>query len=178
MTFLNLKTREKIFFYIAVSVIMVFILERGFFSNFRARLRSLHQQIRTTEASLRTAREIQRRKETILIEYEKYRSYLTIPELSDRDRVALFLKEVEKIAQESGVSIVNLNPQNEPKNLGDYKQYLVDLRIEGDVEQVAKFLYNVQAGPLLVKLDNLSVSTKGDQASLLRVETTVSLGVP
>ena len=175
---MTLKAREKILLYVTIGVISLFVMERVFFYQFRKKLKNLYQQIKVSEANLRTGLEVQKRKETILAEYQKYQTYLTTPNVSDGDRVASFLKEVERIAQESGVSIINLNPKNEPLQLVDYKQYTVDLRIEGDVEAVVDFLYQIQKSPLLIQLENLSISAKGEDAALLRVETTVNLSVP
>ncbi len=175
---MRFKQREKILLYVVGGLVLVYLIEEFFFSDLYKKKKEMNQQIKIQELSLVTNLDIQRRKETILLAYKKYQSYLEMAQVSDRDAIARFLKEIEKMAQGSGVSIVNLNPQNEPEQTEGYKRYTAELRIEGGLAQIFDFLYRIQNAPLLIKLDKVAIAPKNEAASILKVDTTVSLNVP
>ena len=105
------------------------------------------------------------------------RSYLKVGEVPERQIIEELLKEIERICKDSGVSIINLSPQ-EAKEESKGKKYKADLRIEGSTEGILSFLYKTETSKLLLKLDRLSVGPKDEQASVLRLEATVSVSIP
>ena len=118
------------------------------------------------------------RSDQIIAEYKDYEEYLNIEKLPDKEVFTKFLKEVESIAQESGISILNLAPQNTPEVALGYKKYNADLRAEAKLEQLFNFLDKIDQSTFLIRLDKLSLVPKDEQASALRMETVISIVVP
>lgn len=171
---MQLKRKEKIVLYIAVGIIAVFSIEKLFFAGLRRRIGNFHKQIKLDELTLKQAIDIQKRKNIILDEYGVYKKYLETIGLPEREISGKFLNEIEKIAQESGVSIVSLNPQ-EPEAEGDCQRYPAALRAEANIEQTIDFLSRVQSSNLLIKIDKLSLMPRDEAASALRIEMNISI---
>jgi len=175
---LQLKGKQKILVFAVIGMLAAIFIARFIFSNLGNRLKQLSQQVKLGEAKLKKGIEIQRIKDTIINDYKKYQPYLKIEQMEQRQIIEELLRETERIAKDSGVSIISLSLQESSKQLKEYKKYKADLRMEGSVEQILNFLYKVGDSKLLIKLDRLSFSPKDEQASLLKAETTVSIAIP
>lgn len=140
-------------------------------------MKELSKKISFQELAVRKGLNIQKSKDRIAQEYKEYSKFL-IKDTNDRDIIAGFLKEIEKITQESGLSVVNLAPEEKIVLAKEYKEYKANLRMEGSMEKLLNFLNKVQNSSLLIKLSKLSFISKDEQASVLRIDVTVSLIVP
>lgn len=174
---LKLKRNEKILLFLAAGIVSVFLIQKFFLSGLAGKIKSVHRQVKSEELKLRTAMEIQKRKADIMDDYKKYKSYLENSELSDVDAVTTFLKDVERMAQESGVSIMNLSPRSEAVETADHRKYEADLRVEAAPDRIFDFLNRIQNNKFLIKIDKFSLSPRDETATILRLETTLSVTV-
>ena len=172
-----MKIKEKILFTSAAIIIFIFLFGKFFLSTLRLRLRDLNQQIDAEEKILKHNLSTRERKDQILKEYTNYQSYLLEPE-QDRKIIAEFLKEVEKLAQISGVSIINLTPEGEQEYGEGHQRYNAELKAEAYIEQIIDFLYKIQTSNLLIKMDKFSLSPRDKEANILNLETTISIAIP
>jgi Tfp pilus assembly protein PilO len=175
---IQLKTKQKILSYLLLAGIIVFLILRFIFLGLNNRLKQLNQQIKLTEGKLKRVLEIQRMKDVVTADYKEYQPYLKLEQLSERDTVEELLKEVESIAKDSGVSVINLSPQEGPEQTKEYKKYKADIRLEASFEQILNFLNKIQEDKLLIKLDRISLVPKDEEAQILRVEGTISIAIP
>ena len=171
------KGREKLLWALTIGLGVLFASDRLLFSGLRTKSQTLHRKIAEEEVKLRMGVGIQKRKDTILNEQKKYALYLP-PPAQERELIARFLKETERIAQESGVTIADLTPDNQPAKGMEYKIYKAQLKAESTMEQLLSFLYKLQTSRLPIKLDRFSIAPKDEQATTLRLETTISMAVP
>lgn len=174
---LKIKKREKIIFFVVLGVIVIFLLEKIVFSNFRKKMRELNKKIKVQETAISKGLSIKKSKDKIVQEYKDYAKFL-ITDTQAQDIIARFLKEMEKITQDSGLSVVNLAPEEKLIETPEYKEYRANLRLEGKMEQLLNFLKKVQDSALLIKVVKLNLASKDEQASLLRIDVAVSLVVP
>lgn len=179
MGWIKINNREKILIYFIAALILFFLIERLLFSGLRGKSKAISQQIKVEEARLKSGLEIQKRKEKIEAECKELKPYLEKTEgISEQEIFAKFLKEVEKIAQDAGVSIVNLSPQGEIQEEADSKKYDAEFRAEGNLTQIFTFIYKIQTNTLLIKLDKMTLSPKDEQANITKIAATISLVVP
>jgi Tfp pilus assembly protein PilO len=174
----ELTRSQKILAYAAGGIICVFLIEKFFFAGLRDKINTLNQQIKKEEVDLRIGIDIQKRKDSVLKDYNNYKDYLSRQNIPVKEIFTGFLKEIEKLAQESGLSIINLTPQNEPQKIKDYTKYNADLKAEAPLGKFFDFLNRIQNDKMLVKLDKLSLSPKDEQANLLKIEATISITIP
>jgi len=161
------------------AVIFIFVIYQLIFVGFQKKINQLDKEIKLKESELRKSLTIQADKDRINNEYKNLAVYLKA-EPSYKDAVGKFLRELESITQDSGVSVLNLNPKNPVDTDKDKKNNFLfaDLRMEGTLEQLFKFLNKIQNSNLLIKLDKIVVAPKDEQASLLKIETDVSMLMP
>lgn len=171
------KAREKLLWVVMGALAVAFLGERFVLSGVRTRNRTLRQQITEEEVTLRTGIGMQKRKAAILSDQRKYADYF-LSAVDDRERIAAFLKETERIAKESGVAITDLIPDNQPSKVAGHQTYTAQLKVEASMAQLLTLLQRLQDSRLLMKIDRFSLTPKDEQASSLRVETTISLVVP
>jgi len=171
------KKKERILIYITIFIVSIFLMEKFAISSLKLKLKRLRQQVKLQEVKLKKELEMRRRKNEIDSEYKHYQSYLKTGD-SDREAVGKFLKEVERIAKSSAVSIASLNPTVEPEQIEGYKKYKVNLRADVNMEQVSNFLYKVQESNLLIKVDKFSLASKNAMATSLRMDATISIAIP
>ncbi len=176
---IKINKREKILAYAIGGLIAIFLIEHFLFSGIRGKSKGVSQQIRIEESRLQAGLDIQKRKDKITAEYKELKPYLEKSEgISDREIFAKFLKEAERVAQEAGVSIVSLSPQNETLDEPEDVKYNADLRAEGSLAQVLGLMDKIQKSTLLIKLDKMSLSSKDEQAGTMKIEAVLSLVVP
>ncbi|MFH1441620.1 MAG: GspMb/PilO family protein [Candidatus Omnitrophota bacterium] len=172
---INSKKNQKILLYTAVFAGVVLLAEKTIFSGLRDRIKNLYQKTKQEEVNLKTAIDIQKRKDKIALEYESYKAYLEAENLSDTEVFTKFLKEIESMAQQSGVMISSLNPHDELKQAGDYKMYEADLRSETSEAQMIDFLYKIQTSKMPMRVNKLTISPKDEKAETLKVDISVSV---
>jgi hypothetical protein len=101
-----------------------------------------------------------------------------LPELPDRELIATFLKETERLTQQSGVAIVDLTPDHSPSKTAGHTTYKAQLKAEAALEPILTFLYQLQNSRLLLRLDRFSLTPKDELASAIRLDATISVIVP
>jgi len=172
----DFKKRDKIIAAAAGGAVFIFIIGNFVFSTARSRIQVLRRQIKLEEANLKSGIEIENRKAEIIEDLNRYKEALNAAQnISEQEVMAVFLKEIERIAQESHISIVALSPQGRDENVKERKKYNAELRAEGTQESIYLFLYNVQTSRLFIKLDKVSITMKGPQRQLLRIDAIISL---
>ncbi|MFA6079359.1 MAG: hypothetical protein WC779_06415 [Candidatus Omnitrophota bacterium] len=175
---MKFKRNEKILLYATVAIVAAFIAQKFLFPGMKTKTKSSGSLITIAEARLKEGIEIQKRKADILADFKEFKGYLKTENMSELDITTGFLKEVESIAQASRVSIINLTPNNQPIDDGGYRRYTADLRVEGVAEEVFDFLKRIQSTKSLIKIDKMSIASKDEQASMLKLDTTISIAIP
>jgi len=171
------KKREKLLLIVVIGLAVCWLGERMLVGGLHRRLTTLQREIAAAEVELRTGLRVQQRKDLVLDESRRYSPYL-LSGVPEREILARFLKEIEQLAHESGVSIVSFKPDNQPSKSHDFTAYKAQLRAEANVEQLLDLLAKIQNSRLLIKLDQFSLTPKNEQASILTLETTLSMAVP
>jgi|WetSurMetagenome_2_1015567.scaffolds.fasta_scaffold200367_3 hypothetical protein len=175
---LNLTKKQKILALLALGALFIFSAEKVFFSSISSKLRSMNRQIKAAETTLQRNLAIRQSKDLYSAEFKAYQAYLK-EEKSDLGGMAVdFLKEVERLARESGVSVINLNPQAAVENIKGSRIYKADLRLEASSAQLLGFFVKVQESRLLINLERFSISPKDEQATTLKADAVVSLAIP
>ena len=172
-----LKKIERSLLVATIALGCVGLLDRMVLPGWRAAAEDLRQRIASEEVNLRMGVAIQGRREAILADQQRYGEFLTAG-ASDREAVADLLQELEGIAQRSGVAILNLTPQRRSSKGSDQTGYTAYLKAEAGVEQIFNLLHEIQTSRLLITLDQLTLTPKNDEASTMKIETTVRMVVP
>ena len=124
----------------------------------------LSQGITVTRVKLKKYLWLLSQKEYIQDKYRKFSKTFKAPSYKD-DIVVSALTQLENLAKESGIQIVDIRPQLS-KNLSSHKEILVDLRTEGRIDGYFKFIYGVENPLSLFRIKKLQINTKTNSQSL------------
>ena len=124
--------------------------------------RNVHEQ----ETAIRKSMNMLLHKDTILAEHEVYMSYSVEAKSPEEETVGL-LKEVEAVAEKSGVSLLYVKPGT-VKEENATKKYYANLECEGTMEKVATFFHDIESSSQLIKIEKYQIQPKNKESSLAR----------
>jgi len=159
-----LTKREKLIFYFT-AVIMVF--GAGF--NFLIipvlnKYDSLNKEISISRAKLAKHLRLLSQKEGIQNKYSKFSSKFKFS--AQQDAYLTVLSELENLAKNANIRIVDLRPQRAVGNKRAYSEILIDLRAEGDIAGYTRFIYDVENSLLLLKIKKFQLNAKPNTPAL------------
>ncbi len=101
------------------------------------------EELNLKEVKLKKAGEIVARQKALEEEFSKLKTGLD-SSLSREEKVSNLFKEVESLAQRSGLSILKIRPHRRIEETGLFEQLSVELNFAGDISGAVKFLYNLR----------------------------------
>lgn len=175
-TIAKFSKREKIIFYITIAVFFFFLLFKFVIEGMFRLDQRLSQELKAKQTQLRRAEQIAK-KGSAQKDYEALIQALKMKRSSEEE-MGRILSEVENMAKESGVNILNIRPQ-EIEDKKFFKRFGVDLRLEGTNQEISKFVFYLESSPLLLKIDKFNLNARSSQRGLLDAELTfLRLAIP
>ena len=156
--FSKLSKKEKTGIVVAGIIVLLAFSDGLIIRPIRERVTGLNDQIKMRREELKRNLQNLSQKETVSREYEKYARYVTKAG-SDEEAVAQILAEVEELARESRVYLVDTKPQP-PVEAGFYKEYKAEIEIEGRVDAIVDFLYQLNNSTQLLRAEKLRIASK------------------
>lgn len=169
---MKLNKREKQIFYGCIALVSLFIMERVIFKPFTDKLAELRNEISLKEAKLIKGLRAEAQRDQILKEYKGYEGYLKVKG-SDEEIVSEFLREVERLARESAVSVSDVKPQSSRKR-GLYNEYNIEVRTEATLKDIVTFLYRLNNSVLLLRVEKINLTLKDENSDVLKVNMVLS----
>jgi hypothetical protein len=159
-----LNKREKIVLYTTVGIIIFSIAFNLFIEPTLSRNETLNKEINIARLKLNKYLKLLSQKEYIQDKYKKFSASLKLSG-SGEDTFVGVLSEIESLAKASNIRILDVRPQS-PKILDLYKENLIELRTEGQIEGYLKFIYNIENSLSLLKIRRFQLNAKPNTALL------------
>jgi len=86
---------------------------------------------------------------------------------SDAEEVSLLQNAITQIARKTGVKVQKTKPRPIVKEL-DTMRLLIELDCEGNMRQLADFIYQMQQSPETLKVEQMRLSLQSEKTSILR----------
>jgi len=150
--------REKLILFITIAVVIFGIVFNFFIAPILKESQRLNSEINITTAKLRRYLGLISKKESIQNKYDKFITGKNLSQES-KDPFVVALSLLEDMAKDANIRIVDIRPQTS-KNLDLYKEIVVDLRTEGDIESYLKFLYSIENSLTLLKIKKFQLNSK------------------
>lgn len=93
---------------------------------------------------------------------------------SEEEEIADFLSRVEQMAGQAALPLKGLRPRP-ATSLGPYRVFAVEVSAEGQMEQVTRFLEELQKSAQIVRVDRMQLAVKGGSSDLLEASLTLSI---
>lgn len=170
---MNLKQKNIHIFYIIGVVLGGLFVVKIVFSPFHAKLSSLSRDVILQESRFKKGVSLIENKNAIEEEYKKYASYFSLQGYSDEESVANFLKEVEKVSRETGLTVLDMKSQKDVKTDKFSKQYQIKIKAEATMEGLVNFLYKLSESSLLFSVERLTLIPKAEDSAVIGVSMTI-----
>jgi len=169
----HFSKRERVIFYVAISIVFLAILDNLFISPIFSKIQNLNKDIEDLELKIKNSLKILSQKDRILNEGKRYGSFLSSGK-TEEEEITSLLKEVESIADQSKLYIVDMKPL--PVEVEGYiKKYLVTLNSEGNMENIINFIYNIEnSNELLLIVEKYQITLKSKETNTAQLAITIS----
>ena len=168
----RLTKREKYITYISITIVACVFFDRIVFAPVMNKLESLNAEILIQEKKLQKLRNILLQEDLITGEYKKYAQHIK-QEGSDEEAIAILLSNIEKMAKNSSVSIIDMKPAPVEK-LEFYKRYTIGVEVEAKIDNLSDFIYQLEKTPQLLRVAEFRLSPKKKETAVLRIHMVVT----
>lgn len=167
----RLSKRERTIFYITVFVVAFFLFFKFVIEGMLRLNTHLNRELHNKQVQLRRAGQIAK-KGSVQKDYETLIAALKMVK-NPQEEMARLLSEIDKIAKDSGVNVLNIRPQ-EIEDKKFYKRLSVDLRLEGENRNIMRFVFYLESSPLLLRIDKFNLAARSSQRGFLDCELSLS----
>ncbi len=161
----QLSKRERLIFYVAASIIIFSFLYNFLVEPAYKKYKQLNQRLLSNDIKYQRFVRLTKEKERIAKEYKNSIKDVKLKS-SDEEETASLLTQIETIARNSGVRIVDMKPQS-TKDRGFYKQFRVEVKVESNMSALTRFMYDTVNSDQILKLERLQINAKGGGSDLL-----------
>ncbi|MGE5308158.1 MAG: type 4a pilus biogenesis protein PilO [Deltaproteobacteria bacterium] len=168
----KLSKQEKAFLFVAIIAVGVSLVDRVIVRALWTRIRELDGKIEAREAGIRKDLKIMAQKQRIEIQQTKYRPFLGA-QPTENEEFTLFLKEVDTLARDSGIYVVDMKPTG-TKQAGDSVKYMVNLNVEAEMGALVRFLYTIEDLNKLMTVEKYQVQPKSRDSQTAKCSMLVS----
>jgi hypothetical protein len=160
-----ISPREKTIFGLTVAILLLSCIFNFVILPFLTRIDRLNKEVHLTETKLRKYKYLLSRSDFIKQKYAKLFSLTKQQTQDSSDSLISTLSVLESTAQNSQLKIIDIRPHN-PKSHDIYKEIMIELRTEGDMQAYLTFIYNLRYSPSLFKIKRLILTAKPNSQEL------------
>jgi len=168
----RLSHREKLIFYVAAAAVSLTLGDRLLFAPVAQKLETQEAEIESKEAGIKRMSFILSQKDRIVAESAKYIKFLTKAKITEEEATTI-LKEIETIANDNSMYIVDLKPIGF-RDAGEMRKYAVTITCEGQMENVFSFIYNIESSPQLLRVERCEMIPKSKESSIASLTLMIS----
>jgi Tfp pilus assembly protein PilO len=164
--------REKFILYATVAVVSLVLVDRLIVGPVIDRIGYLNKQIDREKVLIKNTMLITSQKDKILKEIQKYNAF-SVKSTTPEEEITSLLKEIENLANKSSVYLVNIKPKGAAEN-DFYKEYVVDLNCEAQMEQLIGFMHAIESSNKILKINEYNIAPKSRDSTTAVCRMTVS----
>ena len=162
----SISAREKKWFYGAVIIIAGVLVYIFVVEPIWMKWKSINEEISSKEMKLIKNMKILAQKDIIGKLYGQYAGNIKMKG-SAEEETATILREIENIARASQTRITDIKPQK-IKDMEFYKEYYIELEAEGQISNLARFIYELRNSAQMLKVRHLRLNPEGSKSDQLK----------
>ena len=159
-----ISQREKIILNLTIGAILFGVSFNFIIAPLFTKNEDLNKELSVAQTKLKKYRWLLSQKEYIQNKYKKFSAAFKISE-ADKDPHVTALAELEEIAKNANIRIVDIRPQSSSEG-GSYKESIIELRTEGSIEDYLKFIYTMENSLSLLRIKKLQLTAKPNAQTL------------
>lgn len=169
----KLSSNEKKILTLTGLVLLLAFMDRFFFGPALGHLKSLEEEIREQENSLKRYVRFLSYRDQISKERELLQKYYTNKQLTPGEIKEIFLNKIEMLAHSANISSIRVVP-SEGEDRKDYTEYFANLECVGKFKDVLSFMHSLDSSDELMKIVKVNLSAKKAGADEISASMTVS----
>ncbi|MDP8230510.1 MAG: type 4a pilus biogenesis protein PilO [Candidatus Gorgyraea atricola] len=156
---MNISKREKYISIIATGVVVLALAYNFLIDPLFKKWHNFNNDIIKNEIALKKGLKLLENRNDIIKEYNSY--------ASTTRTLSRILSYIEKHAISTGVKTANIKPRPVVEK-GYYKEYVIELQVEGTFSAINKFASKIIEPPLLITIKKFDLRTPTDTPSTLK----------
>lgn len=168
LSIVNLSKREKAILIITIALIVFSSFYKLAISPYLRLSSSLDKEIVKLHNKLNKAMRLIPRKSIIEKEFQDIAAS-GMPEqegFAGEQQIARILIALENLGNQAGVRLTDIRPH--PVRAAEYySEYIVEVRFEAGINEITRFIYEIQRSEELLKIEKLQLNIKSSESSLL-----------
>jgi len=168
----NPSKREKKIFIFCILMVLIYIGYRFIFIEMQEEEAFWKAKVLNAERKVEKSLNVLNKESSINARYEEYLKLLE-QKTSDTQQMASILSEIESIAGEIKLKIEDMKPKKIKKQ-DFYNHFSVNIRIQGEMGTITKFLYALQTKPHLFHIDELRLEKRSARVKEIKCELVAS----
>jgi len=168
----KMTKREQKILMICGVLFVTYVSYNLIWKSFRIKSEIVSQKIRKGEKRLKKNLEIMRHQKVVLEEYSEYVNTFK-QEMTDEEQMSSIIAQLEAMTQKHKLPFSEMKPQK-VNTVDFYKVFPVSLKMDGNLDQINRFLYDLQKEPYFFHVDKLRLEKKSRQKSFLNVSLVLS----
>ena len=159
-----LKKRERIILYLTAASGCLALLLNFVILPVLNKNASLNKGISSAKVRMVKYRSLSAQKTNLMNKYNKFNSSVNLSETA-ADPLVSALSELEAVASQSNIRIIDIRPRSS-KNIDIYKEVLIELRTEGNMDGYVKFIYNAENSLSLLRINGFQLTALPNSSEL------------
>jgi len=157
--FSGLSQKEKNILYIACGFVCLALFDRMIVGPILRETSFLQEKIDSQTTSIKRNLMILNYKDNILDKYVMFGKYFAKEDMTQEERIAELLNEVEELADRSNIALTNINPVNVEEK-GEQLVYRLTVECMGTMSDFVDFIYGVDGSQKLMRVISFSLNPK------------------
>lgn len=161
----QLRPRERLLAVGCGAVLLMVILDRLVMTPWLRHARTIRQEIRQMEEALQGHHRLLARKEQVAAEWQRYQRYLQ-PPVADDLQMAALLKELETLAGDSRVKLIEIKPLG-VETTDTTKRYALEIRFDCQLDEWVDLVFRIETSPSLYEVVRATLAVAEDHPERL-----------
>jgi len=172
----NLSKKEKILLTACIVIAGIAIVYGVIIEPIVIHWKTINSEINTKTTLLLKNTRLLDMNRVLEAEYAKYRGFLDVSQ-NEEEESRKALAEIETISKASKVYIVNVKPRS-PKKLGNYKELMLEVVAEGSIEELSRFLYEIETSKARLRISHFTIASKSGSTGSIKAMFLIGKIVP
>jgi hypothetical protein len=172
---MKLTGKEKTLAILVGLALVLFLLKSFIFGPIFEKIGIYNQEIEQSKIAIRKYMALEYNRAEILKAQKQIEGYSSLKG-TDEDKTAIVMSKVEAEARKAKLQISDLSPAGASKTKGGATIYNIQLRGEGQLNNVLDFLSGIENSSTLLETEKLTLTNKDETSDALKLDVTV-LGV-
>ncbi len=168
----KLSGRERMVVIAAVSIVAVMMLDRIVVGPIISNIGVLGVRIEEKERTLRAYARILSNEKRVKKEKELYAKY-SLKALPSEDELAGLLGEIENLAREADVYLVDSSPSGTEEK-GVLKMYLIKVDCNGTVDEIFRFIHSIESSRKLMNIESMRIKPAEKGSEVMKCNLSVA----